>query len=79
MDVYAYLLITRLSCQKSVLYLLHLPVFYKTPKELELNDLHSVQAVNLFKHCWILKQKIIASFDNEVFHKIDTIFLLSCG
>lgn len=73
----AYLLITRFSCQKSVLYLLHLPIFYKTQKDLELNDLHSVQAINVCKHCWMLKQKIIALFDKNVFDKIDTLLYLA--
>lgn len=77
LDVYAYLLITKFSCQKSVLYLRRLPVFYKKQKDLELNDMHSVQAIKVSKHCWMLKQKIIALFDNDVFHKTDTIFYLA--
>lgn len=74
LNVYAHLLIKSISGQKSVLYLLRLPVFYESQKDLKLNDLHSIKAINVSKHCWMLKQKIIALLDNDVFQKIDTIF-----
>lgn len=74
LDVYADLFIRRLTGHRSVLDLLHLPTFYKNSKDLELNGLHSIQAVNVFKHCWMLKCEITALFNNEVFHKLGTIF-----
>lgn len=77
MHVYAYLLIKSFSGQKSVLYLLHLPVFYESQKDLKRNDLSSIQAINVSKHCWMLKQKITALLDNDVFQKRDTIFYLA--
>lgn len=49
----------------------------KKKENLESNNLYSVQAINVSKHCWMLKQKIIAIFDNDVFHEIDTIFYLA--
>lgn len=73
LDVYVHLLIRRLSGHKSVLDLLLLPIFCNNSKDLELNCLHSVQAVNVFKHCWMLKHKITALFNNKVFHKIGTV------
>lgn len=74
LHVYAYLLTKSFSGQKSVLYLLHLPVFSESQKDLKLNDLHSIQANNVSKHCWMLKQKITALLGNDVFQKTDTIF-----
>lgn len=32
---------------------------------------------NVCKHCWMLKQKIIALFDKNVFHQIDTLFYVA--
>lgn len=74
---YADLLIKSFSGLKSVLYLLCLPVFYESQKDLELNDLRSIQAINVSKHCWMLKQKIRALLDNDIFQTTDTIFYLA--
>lgn len=53
----------------NLLYLLYLPVFFESQKDLKLNDLRSVQAINVSKHCWMLKQKITAFLGNDVFQK----------